>query len=68
MSKRRPQDETLTLPPVAPLIETQLSIPRDVALVIQREAEANLCDPFMARRLAAHYRQGIWTPADANSK
>jgi hypothetical protein len=42
-----------------------LSIPLDVANAIQREAERDPSDPFLARRLAAHYRSGIWTPADA---
>lgn len=45
-----------------------VSIPLDVARVIQREAERDPSDPFVARRLAAHYRSGIWTPADAKPK
>jgi hypothetical protein len=52
--------------PVAPVVKA-LSVPLDVAKAIQRDAEhhTNRSDPFHARRLAAHYRQGIWVPADA---
>ena len=45
-----------------------VSIPLDVARAIQREAERDPSDPFLSRRLAAHYRSGIWTPADAKAK
>ena len=43
-------------------------VPLDVWRAIEREAERDPSDPFLARRLAAHYRQGIWTPADAKAK
>ena len=42
-----------------------VTIPLDVMNAIKREAEREPSDPFLARRLAAHYRSGIWTPADA---
>lgn len=42
-----------------------VTIPLDVRNAIQREAERDPSDPFLSRRLAAHYRSGIWTPADA---
>lgn len=47
---------------------TNTTVPPDVRKVIQREAEHDPSDPFLAARLMAHYRQGIWTPADAKSK
>ena len=65
------QPSSEPMPPItqiaAPVVKA-LMIPLDVVRAIQREAEANPSDPFMARRLAAHYRSGIWTPADAKSK
>jgi hypothetical protein len=36
-------------------------------LAISREAQRDAGDPFVARRLAAHYRQGIWFPQDSKS-
>lgn len=51
----------------APVTKT-VTIPLDVANAIQREAARDPSDPFLARRIAAHYRSGIWTPADAKSK
>jgi hypothetical protein len=54
------------MPPItAPVIKAVI-IPRDVMNAIKREAERDPSDPFMARRLAAHYRSGIWTSADAH--
>lgn len=58
-------EQTLTLP-AAP--EPVWSVPIDIMKAIEREAEADPSDPFIARRLAAHYRQGIWSPADAKAK
>lgn len=48
----------------APVMKA-VTIPLDVMNAIKREAERDPSDPFLARRLAAHYRSGIWTPADA---
>jgi len=55
------QAPTLTLPKV----ETQWDVPLDVQNAILREAERDPSDPFVARRLTGHYRQGIWGPQDA---
>ena len=59
-----PTPETM-LTHIAVPVTKVVSIPLDVARAIQREAERDPSDPFLARRLAAHYRSGIWTPADA---
>jgi hypothetical protein len=61
-----PDDEqapTLTLP-VKP-VDVQWDVPLDVQAAIMREAERDPSDPFVARRLTGHYRQGIWGPQDA---
>jgi hypothetical protein len=50
---------------IAVPVTKAVTIPLDVANAIQREAARDPSDPFLARRLAAHYRSGIWTPADA---
>lgn len=54
-------------PPVAPIVR-RLDMPLDVYKAIQREADHELSDPFVARRLIGHYKAGIWTPADARAK
>lgn len=65
-------DEPLVESPPSPPIQVAapvtkaVTVPFDVAKAIQREAERDPSDPFLARRLAAHYRSGIWTPADAH--
>lgn len=55
-------------PPVTAPVTKVVTIPLDVMNAIQREAARDPSDPFLARRLAAHYRSGIWSPADAKSK
>ena len=55
-------------PTVVVPVTKAVSVPLDVALAIQREAERNPSDPYIARRLAAHYRSGIWSPADSKTK
>lgn len=52
---------TALVVPVAQVV----TVPRDVYLTIEREAERDPSDPFLARRLAAHYKQGIWGPQNA---
>ena len=42
--------------------EPRYAIPLDVQKA-RREAEKDPSDPFLARRLAGHYRQGIWSPS-----
>ena len=56
--------------PPTPMLVSQpgVVVPLDVWRAIEREAERDPSDPFLARRLAAHYRRGIWTPADAKAK
>ena len=51
---------------IAVPVTKAVTIPLDVLNTIQREAARDPSDPFLARRLAAHYRSGIWTPADAH--
>lgn len=48
--------------------EQHSSVPPDVLKAIEREAHVDPSDPFLARRLAAHYKQGIWIPADGRAK
>ena len=43
-------------------------LPLDVRNTIKREQERDPSDPFLARRLVAHYRQGIWKPEDVMGK
>ena len=52
-------------PPVVAPVTKAVTIPLDVLNAIQREAARDPSDPFLARRLAAHYRSGIWGPQDA---
>lgn len=47
------------------MTEQRVTVPLDVWRAIEREVERDPSDPFLARRLAAHYKQGIWEPADA---
>lgn len=51
---------------IAVPVTKTVSVPLDVMNAIQREAARDPSDPFVARRLAAHYRSGIWSPADAH--
>lgn len=61
----RDDDDVLSLPPpTPPAAPSFVRVPLDVYRAIERVAERELSDPFIARRLAAHYRQGIWVPAD----
>jgi hypothetical protein len=48
-----------------PVVETTWDVPLDVQAAIVREAERDPSDPYVARRLIGHYRQGIWGPQDA---
>ena len=43
-----------------PIVKTHWDVPPDVRLAIMREAERDPSDPYVARRLMGHYRQGIW--------
>jgi len=53
------------LPPPTPVAApAHVTVPLDIYKAIGRVAEREQSDPFVARRLAAHYRQGIWTPSD----
>jgi hypothetical protein len=63
-----PLDDIQSAPTVTAPVEVAITVPLDVRKAIEREAERDPSDPFLARRLAAHYRQGIWTPADAKAK
>ena len=63
----QPEPSSIKPTVVVPIIKT-VTIPFDVMNAIKREAERDPSDPFVARRLAAHYRSGIWSPADAKSK
>jgi len=49
-------------------VKKAVTVPLDVANAIQREGARDPSDPFLARRLAAHYRSGIWSPADTKAK
>jgi hypothetical protein len=65
-------DEQPEAPAIRPAIVVPVTkavtIPLDVANAIQREAARDPSDPYIARRLAAHYRSGIWSPADSKAK
>jgi hypothetical protein len=63
-------EQTLTQAPVQVMVPVKkvMAIPLDVANAITREAARDPSDPFVARRLAAHYRSGIWPPADGKAK
>jgi hypothetical protein len=54
--------------PILPPKPALATVPRDVYLAIEREAAHEPSDPFLVRRLLAHYRQGIWGPADMRVK
>ena len=59
-------EEQPSIRPATAPVTKAATIPLDVLNTIQREAARDPSDPFLARRLAAHYRSGIWTPADAH--
>lgn len=64
----QPEPQPSIRPTIVVPVTKAVTIPFDVANAIQREAARDPSDPYIARRLAAHYRSGIWTPADAKSK
>ena len=53
-------------PPVEAPVMKAVTIPLDVMNAIEREAARDPSDPFVTRRLVAHYRSGIWGPQDAH--
>lgn len=55
------EEDTLRLPTAAPA-QTRWSLPPEIIKAIGKEVAADPSDPFLARRLAAHYRQGVWSP------
>ncbi len=57
-------DDDALITPTPPPAPANVSVPLDVYKAIERDAEREQSDPYMARRLAAHYRQGLWVPAD----
>ena len=57
-------DDDVLIAPTPPPAPANVSVPLDVYKSIGRIAEREQSDPFIARRLAAHYKQGVWTPAD----
>ena len=57
------EDDPLTLTAPAPA-PAHVTVPLDIYKAIERVAEREASNPFVARRLAAHYRQGIWAPQD----
>lgn len=63
-----PEPTPVDLQQVTASVVRQYDLPRDVMRAIEREAEHDPSDPFLARRLAAHYRQGIWVPTDGGAR
>ena len=57
-------DDDVLIAPTPPPAPAHVTVPLDIYKAIGRVAERELSDPFVARRLAAHYRQGIWMPSD----
>ena len=70
VAEREREQEATTLP----VADDKKAAPRgravrlDVAKAIDAEAARDPSDPFLAGRLAAHYRQGIWTPTHIEKK
>ncbi len=59
----QPDDDAL-IAPTPPAVPANVRVPLDVYKAIERVAEREQSDPFVARRLAAWYKQGLWVPAD----
>ena len=57
-------DDDALIPPTPPAAPANVRVPLDVYKAIERVAEREQSDPFVARRLAAWYKQGVWVPAD----
>lgn len=55
-------DDDVLIAPTPP--PAHVTVPLDIYKAIGRVAERELSDPFVARRLAAWYKQGVWMPAD----